>query len=130
MSVYFPKSKSFGGNVKVELNLLIMQQKEILKNALSFDTSKSPKKVDLANLKSEVDKLDIDNLEKIPTGLNSLKSKIDKLDIGKSETTPVVLSKLSNVVKNYVDKKTEYYELVKNVNDIQTTDTSHLVTIN
>ena len=70
MSVYFPKSKSFGGNVKVELNLLIMQQKEILKNALSFDTSKSPKKVDLANLKSEVDKLDIDNLEKIPTGLN------------------------------------------------------------
>ena len=31
----------------------------------------------LANLKLEVDKLDIDKLEKVPSGLNSLKSKID-----------------------------------------------------
>ena len=31
----------------------------------------------LANLKLEVDKLDIDKLEKVPSGLNNLKSKID-----------------------------------------------------
>ena len=36
-------------------------------------------KSDLASLKCEVDKLDIDKLEKVPTGLNSLKSKVDKL---------------------------------------------------
>ena len=31
-----------------------------LKNATEVDTSKFPKKIDLANLKSNVDKLDID----------------------------------------------------------------------
>ena len=36
------------------------------------------KKIDLASLKSEVDKL-----EKVLTGLNGLKSKIDKLDVDK-----------------------------------------------
>ena len=43
------------------------------------DTSKLAERVDLASLKSEVDKLDIDKLEKVPTGLKSLKSKVDKL---------------------------------------------------
>ena len=60
--------------------------------------SKFPRKVDLASLKSEVDKLDIDKLEKVPTGLNSLKSKVDKFD----------LIKLSGVVKNDVVKKDMY----------------------
>ena len=36
------------------------------------------KKTHLANLKSEVDKLDIDKLK--PTGLNNLKTKVNKLD--------------------------------------------------
>ena len=60
------------------------------------------KKSDLANLKSDVDKLDIDNFKNVPSGLRSLKSKVDKLDICKLETTPVDLSKLNNVVKNDV----------------------------
>ena len=71
------------------------------------------KKSDLANLKSDVDKLDTDKLKKIPSSLRSLKSKVDELDIGKLKTTPVDLSKLSNVVKTDVVKKTEYSELVK-----------------
>ena len=41
------------------------------------------KKVDLANLKSNVDKLDIDKLKKLPTNLKNLKSKVDKLDADK-----------------------------------------------
>ena len=52
-----------------------------------------------------------------------MKSKVDKLDTGKLETTPVDLSKLSNVVKNDVVKKTEYDELVKKVDNIDTTNT-------
>ena len=56
-----------------------------------------------------------------------MKSKVEKLDIGKVETTPVDLSRLSNVVKNHVDKKTEYNELVKKLNNIKTTDTRDLV---
>ena len=57
--------------------------------------------------------------------LVSLKSEIDKLDIGKLETTPIDLSRLSDVVKNEIVKKTEYNELAKKFNAIQTTDTSH-----
>ena len=43
------------------------------------------------------------------------------------ETTSVDLSKLSNVAKNDAVKKTEYDELVKKVNTVQTTDTSDLI---
>ena len=44
------------------------------------------KKTDLGNLKSDVDKLDIDKLRNVPNNLSNLKSKADKLDIGKLET--------------------------------------------
>ena len=41
------------------------------------------KGTDLANLKSDVDKLDIDRLKNVPTSLNSLKSKVDKIECDK-----------------------------------------------
>ena len=56
-----------------------------------------------------------------------MKSKVDTLDVDKLEPAPADLSKLSDVVKNEVIKKTEYNELVKKVNAIQTTHTSNLV---
>ena len=79
------------------------------------------------NLKSDVDKFDIDKLKNVSSNLSNLKSKVDKLDIGKLMNTSVDLSKLNNVVKNDVVKKTECNELVKKVNAIQTNDTSNLV---
>ena len=117
MSEYFPEPKSSGGKVKVELDLSNYATKADLKNATGVDTSKFAKKVDLANLKSNVDKLDIDKLKNVPSGLSSLKSKVDKLDIGKLETTPVDLSKLSNAVKNDVVKKDVYNAKIKNIED-------------
>ena len=60
------------------------------KNASGVNISDYVKKTDLANLKSDVDKLDVANLE----------------------TTPVDLRKLSDVVKNDDVRKTEYVELV------------------
>ena len=60
-----------------------------LKIAASFDSSKLAKQVDLASLKYDVDKLDIDKLKNVPSSLSNLKSKVVKLDIGKLETTPV-----------------------------------------
>ena len=51
-----------------------------LKNATGVHTSNVAKKTDLANLKSNIDKLDIDKLKNVPSGLSSLKSKVDKLD--------------------------------------------------
>ena len=53
--------------------------------------------------------------------LPSLKTEVDKLDINKLVPVPVDLSKLSDVVKNYVVKKTVYDKLVAKVNS---TDTS------
>ena len=41
------------------------------------------KKVDLASLKSNEDKLDNDKLENVPSNLNNLKGKVDKLDVDK-----------------------------------------------
>ena len=113
MNVYFPKPKSLGANAKVELELSKNATKADLKNAKGVDTSKFSKKVNLASLKFEFDKLVIDKLEKVPTGLHSLKSKVDKLDVDKLVPVPVDLSKLSDVVKNDVVKKTKYDELVK-----------------
>ena len=68
-------------------------------------------------MQHEDDKLDIDKFKSVPTNLSNIKSKVYKLDIGKLETTPVDLSKLSNVVKNYVVKKTEYNAKIKNIED-------------
>ena len=69
MSEYFLKPKSL--RVNVELYLSNYTTKADLKNVTDVDTSKLAKKVDLASLKSVVDKLDIDKFEKVPTGLNS-----------------------------------------------------------
>ena len=41
------------------------------------------KKVDLANIRSDVDELDIDILENVPSSLSSLNSKVDKLNVDK-----------------------------------------------
>ena len=79
MSEYFLEPKSLGGKVKVELDMpnyptktdLRMQQ--LIHHLLL-------KKTDLANLKSDVDKSDIDKLKHLPTNFNNLKSKVDKLD--------------------------------------------------
>ena len=108
--------------MKVELDLSNYATKADLKNGTDAVTSKFAKKVDLANLKSQVDKVNIGNLKNVPSGLNSLKTKVDKL-----VPALVDLSKLSDVVKNYVVRKTEYDKLVKKANAIKTTDTSDLV---
>ena len=105
MCEYFPKPKCSGANIKIELNLSNYATKADLKSVAGFNTSDFSKKTDLAKLKSDVDKLDIDELRNVLSGLNSLKSKVDKLDIPKLEATPVDLSKLNNVVKNDVVKK-------------------------
>ena len=97
MSQYFPKPyKSFERNVKVGLDSFGYATKAELKNATRADTSKLAAKADLASLKAEVDKIDVDKLK----------------------TVPIDLSKLSNAVKNEVVKKTVYDKLVAKVNNI------------
>ena len=57
------------------------------------------KKADLVNLKSDVDKSDIEKLNNVPSSLSNLKNKVDKLDDDKLVPVAVDLSKLSDVVK-------------------------------
>ena len=71
-------------------------------NEIGVDTSKFPKRVDLANLTSDLDKLDIDKLKNVPTNFSNLKSKIDKLDVDKLVPVLVDLRKLSDAVNSDV----------------------------
>ena len=67
MNEYFLEPNSLGANVKVELDLSNYATKTELKNATAVDTSKFAEKVDLAHLKSSVDKIDIYKLNNLPT---------------------------------------------------------------
>ena len=95
MGQYFPKQfRSFGGNINVKVDLSNYATKTDLKNVTQVDTSSFALKTSLVNLKTEVDKLNIDKLVPLP----------------------VDLSKLSDVVKNDVVKSTLYDKLVAKVN--------------
>ena len=79
MSNYYPKPhKPFRGDINVQVDLSNYATKTDITNISHLDTSIFTLKTNLANLKTEVDKLDIDKL--VPN--------------------PVDLSKLSDVVKN------------------------------
>ena len=100
-SQYFPKLfKSFGGNINVKVDLSNYATKTDLKNIMHADSSRFAIKTNLASLKTEVYKLEID----------------------KSAPVPVDLSKLSGVVKIYVVKKAFYDKLEAKVNNIDTSD--------
>ena len=63
MSEYFPKPKSLRANVKVELNLSNYATKLDLKNPTGVDKLDFAEKTDFANLKSDVNILDMINLK-------------------------------------------------------------------
>ena len=100
MSEYFPKPKNHKENIKIKVDLSNYATKVDIKNITHVDTSNFVLKTNLANLKTEV----------------------DKLDIGKLVIVPVDLSKLINAVTNEVIKKTECNRLVGKVNNIGTSD--------
>ena len=112
MSKYFHEPK---GKVNIELVLSNYATKTDLRNATAINTSSFAKKVDLPNLESNVDKLDIDKLKNVPTNLSNLKNKVDKSDVDKSLLVPVNLSKLSYFVKNDIVKKDVYNAKIKNI---------------
>ena len=101
MSQYFPKPyEPFGGDINVKV-----------------DSSNYAKKTDLKNISH----IDI-NKYALKSNLASLKTEVDKIDINKLTSVPIDLAKLGNVVKNDVVKKTEHDKLVAKVNGIDTTN--------
>ena len=91
-SQYFPPYGS-SNNIKVELDLANYASKHDVKNITQVYVSSYGTKTNLAALKSEVDKIDLDKLK----------------------TTPADLAKLSNVVKNDVLKITDYSTKVTSI---------------
>ena len=86
MGQYFPPYNNSSNNIKVELDLSNYATKDDAKNITHVDVSSYAAKTNLAALKTEVDKIDIDKLKTVPDDL----------------------AKLSNVVKNEVVKKTDF----------------------
>ena len=78
---YYPPYRSSSNNIKVELDLSNYATKDDVKNITHVDVSSYATKTNLAALKTEVDKIDVDKLKTVPNDL----------------------AKLSNVVKNEVD---------------------------
>ena len=98
MSQYFPKSSEpLSRDINVKVDLSNYATRTDIKNISHVDASSFALKTTLANLKTEVDKLDTDELVPVP----------------------VDLSKLSDV-KNDVVKKDVYDKLVTKVNNIDT----------
>ena len=61
MSQYFLKPyESFGGDINVKIDLSNCATKDDIKNITHVDTSSFVLKTNVANLKTKVDKLDID----------------------------------------------------------------------
>ena len=81
MSQYFPKLfRSFGRNIDVKIDLSNYATKTDLKNETNVDTLSFALKTNLANLKTEVDRLDIEKLVQVSVDLSKL-SDIVKNDV-------------------------------------------------
>ena len=73
MNQYFPKLfRSFGRNINVKVALSNYATKTDLKNVTHVETSSFALKTNLANLKTEVDKLDIDQIVPVPVDWSKL----------------------------------------------------------
>ena len=90
---YYPPYKSSSSNVKVKLVLTNYATKTDLKNITHVDVSSFASKTNLAALKTEVDKIDVDKLK----------------------TASVDLDKLTNAVENDLVKKTVYNTKVTSI---------------
>ena len=93
MSKYYPPYKSSSNNIKVGLNLTNYATKTDLNNITHGSTSIFASQTNLATLKSEVDKIDVDKLK----------------------TVPIDLAKLTNAVENDLVKKTVYNTKVTSI---------------
>ena len=70
MSQYFPPYRSSKSSIKVELDLSSYAIKTNLKNVTHVDVTRFASKTNLASLKTEVDKLDIDKHQLLMIWLN------------------------------------------------------------
>ena len=95
---FLSRSRRFRRDIKVKLDLSNYATKTDLKNVRHVDVSSFASKANLASLKTEVDKIDVEKLT----------------------TVPADLAKLTNKVGNNLVEETDFNELEKKVTDNKT----------
>ena len=75
-SQYFPPYGSTN-NIKVELDLANYATKDYVKNITHVDVSSFASKTNLATLKAQVDKIEVDKLKATPTDLAKLTNAVE-----------------------------------------------------
>ena len=117
---YYPKPDSYiRDKVKVVLDVSNYATKRDLKYATEGETSNLATQSDFIALKADVDKLYINKLVNILTGLKHSKIKVDDLDYGKSKIAPIDLKNLSDVVSKKAIKNTVYRKLNTNLCNLE-----------
>ena len=111
---YYPPYKSSSNNVKVELDLTNYATKTDLKNITHVDGSSFSSKTNLAALKTEVDKIDTEQLKTAPTDLAKLTYAIENDVVKKTDYNTKVTSieaQIAGLTKTTVDNLADIMKL-------------------
>ena len=123
MSTYYPPYKSSSNDIKVELDLTNYATKTDLNNITHVDTSSFASKINLAALKSEVDKIDLDKLKTAPTDLakltNAVENDLVKKTVDNTKVTSIE-TQIAGFTKNTVDN-------LADITKLKATDTNSFV---
>ena len=123
MSTYYPPYKSSNQNIKAELDLANYATKDDVKNITHVDVSSFASKTNLATLKTEVDKIDVDKLKTTPTDLAKLTNAVENDLVKKTDYNTKVTSienQIAGVTKNMVDN-------LADITKLKAVDTSNFV---
>ena len=111
---YYPPYKISSNNIKVELDLTNYATKTDLNNIAHVDNSSFASKTNLAALKTEVDKIDIDKSKTAPTDLAKLTNAVEKDLVEKTVCNTKVTSiksQIAGLTKNTIDNLADITKL-------------------
>ena len=111
---YYPLYKSSSSYVKVELDLTNYATKTYLKNIAHIDVSSFASKTNLAAIKTEVDKIDVDKLKTAPTDETKLTNAVENDIVKKTDYNTKVTSieaQIAGLTKNMVDNLADITKL-------------------
>ena len=111
---YYPPYRSSRSNIKVELDLGNYATKDDVKNITHVDITSFASKINLAALKTEVDKIDADKLRTAPADLAKLTNAIENDVVKKTDFNTKVTSieaQITGLTKNTVDNLADITKL-------------------
>ena len=111
---YYPPYKNSSNNIKVDFNLSNYATKNYLKNITHVDVSSFASKTNLAALKTEVDKTDIDKLKTAPADLakstNAVENDLVKKTVYNTKVTSIE-GQIAGLTKNTIDNLADITKL-------------------